>query len=300
MKKTDTLFFTLLVLAMAFWSGSWVSAKLVSAVVNPFIVIFWRFAFTTLCFLVIGVIKRKSLVLPDLRGVLFILLGALAISAYNYCFIMGVHGSLAGKGGVIVTTINPLITFSITAVILKQKILGDQKIALIAGLAGGIILMEPWNWSSGSLEERSNMLFLAGAFTWSLLTLFSQQAQKRCSPLMFNFLLYLFATVMVIPVMPEDWVALSARMPAVGWINIVYLAVFASALGAGLYFLAAHRLGAARASTFVFLVPVMALLFSRVLLGERAGLTTLAGAFLSITAVLIINGKIRLRRLQPE
>ncbi|MDC7238725.1 MAG: DMT family transporter [Spirochaetales bacterium] len=297
MKKTDTPFFLLLVVAMAFWSGSWVSAKLVSAVVNPYIVIFWRFVFTALSFLVIGIIKRKTLILPDLRGLFFILCGALSISVYNYCFIMGVHGSLAGKGGVLVTTINPLFTFMITTALFRQKSDRTQKTGLLIGLAGGVILLEPWMWNSGSLEDRSNLLFLAGALSWSLLTIFSQHAQKKSDPITFNFLLYLAATLIILPLLPNDWLVMTKEMPLDGWINILYLAVFASAVGAGLYFLAAHRLGASRASTFIFLVPVMALVFSRILLGEIAGWTTLAGGFLSIMAVLIINGKIRIKRL---
>jgi drug/metabolite transporter (DMT)-like permease len=100
--------------------------------------------------------------------------------------------------------------------------------------------------------------------------------------------------------LPREWIDLSLKIPTVGWVNIIYLALFAGTIGAGVYFLAASRLGASKASTMTFLIPVLALLLGRIILGERAEWNTLAGGALSITAVLIINDKIRIPRFQTS
>jgi len=299
MKKDDS-FFLLLVIAMAFWAGSWVSGKLLAADIDPVILGFWRFLFTASAFLLLLGIKRKSLHIPGKRALLYTLLGAVCISLYNFFFFMGLHGSLAGKGGVIVTTMNPLFTFVISAVLFKHCTNMSQKAALFLGLTGGIILMEPWTWQHSAVTELPNLFFLICAFFWSMLSIFSQQAQKDMHPLLFNTLLYSMGTVIFAVFLPSDWIGMTNEIPVAGWLNILYLALPAGIIGAGLFFSATSRLGASKASTFIFLVPVLAIFFSRIFLGEEVEWSTVVGGSLSITAVLLINGKIRIPLFQTS
>lgn len=300
MKKDENSFFLLLILSMAFWAGSWVSGKLLATEINPVILVFWRFISTAAAFLPILILKRKSIFLPGKRAVLFLFLSAMTISLYNFYFFKGLQGSLAGKGGVIVTTINPLFTFIFSSLLFNQRTDKIQKIALVLGLSGGIILMEPWTWQQSALTETHNFFFLLCAFFWGILTIFSQQAQKDMHPILYNTLLYTIGALIISIILPEGWVGMSTEISVAGWLNILYLAVPAGIAGAGLYFYAASRLGASKASTFNFLVPVLALLFCWIILGERAEWSSIAGGALSITAVLLINGKIRTRRFQTS
>ena len=298
--KRNNLFLFLMFLAMSFWAGSWVSAKILAADTNPFLVIFWRFVLTFLSFLPVLIIRIRHQNRPELKGVLYTLGAAVFLSAYNILFLTGLQAAMAGKAGVIVTTVNPLLTFILSSIIFRQIVRIDQKIALLIGLCGGIVLMEPWTFQQGALSDSSNLYFLGCAFCWSSLTILSQQAQKNLTALWYNTLLYPIAALMIIPLLPDNALGMTAAISSAGWLNIVFLAIFAGSLGAGLYFLAAQKLGAATASTMTFLVPVLALLLSWIILGEVPHLATIAGGGLSITAVLMINGKIRVRRFQTS
>ena len=298
--KKNNLFLLLMFMAMSFWAGSWVSAKILASDTNPHLVIFWRFMITFASFVPLLGIRGRDLKRPDLRGICFTLAAAVFLCGYNILFLTGLKAAMAGKAGVIVTTVNPLITFLLNSLIFGQKVSRDQKIALLIGLSGGIILMEPWGFQQGAFADSSNLYFLGCALCWSSLTILSQQAQKTLSPLWYNALLYPAAALMIVPLLPEDLMGLTAAISATGWFNIVFLAVFAGSLGAGLYFLAAQRLGAPTASTMTFLVPVLALLLSWIFLGEIPHWATVLGGGLSITAVLMINGRIRLRRFQTS
>ncbi|MDA3956370.1 DMT family transporter [Oceanispirochaeta sp.] len=300
MKKNESRFFLLMILAMSLWAGSWVSAKMIASEINPGLIVFWRFLITFVSFLPFLLFKIKKITSPDRRSLAFSLGASLFICLYNILFLLGLKGSLAGKGGVMVTTLNPLITYLLSSFLFRQKIMGDQKTGLFLGLTGGLLLMEPWKWETGALVQSHNLLFLGCAFCWSVLTLMSQQAQKKMHPLWFNSILYGFGTLLMAFFLPREWIDLSLKIPTVGWVNIIYLALFAGTIGAGVYFLAASRLGASKASTMTFLIPVLALLLGRIILGERAEWNTLAGGALSITAVLIINDKIRIPRFQTS
>ncbi len=293
--KRNNHFLFLMFLAMSFWAGSWISAKILAADTNPYLVIFWRFVLTFLSFFPVLLLRLRRQSRPSVKGVIYTLGAAVFLCAYNILFLTGLKASMAGKAGVIVTTVNPLITFLLTSILFSQTVKKDQKTALLIGLCGGIILMEPWTLQHGALTDSTNLIFLGCAFCWSSLTIMSQQAQRSLSALWYNTLLYPIAAMLIIPFLPEKTIELTGALSAVGWFNIIFLAIFAGSLGAGLYFYAAQRLGAATASTMTFLVPVLALLLSWIFLGEIPHLATLAGGGLSVTAVLIINGKIKMR-----
>ena len=58
-----------------------------------------------------------------------------------------------------------------------------------------------------------------------------------------------------------------------------------------MYFFASSKIGAVKASSFIFVVPLTAIVFSKIFLNEQIRLTTLIGGCLSIIAVYTINRK---------
>jgi drug/metabolite transporter (DMT)-like permease len=69
------------------------------------------------------------------------------------------------------------------------------------------------------------------------------------------------------------------------WASVVFLAIGGTALGFTWFADGVKRLGAARASAFVNLVPVFAVLQAAVLLDERLGFAVLGGGLLVIAGV---------------
>ena len=69
------------------------------------------------------------------------------------------------------------------------------------------------------------------------------------------------------------------------WTSVAFLAVGGTALAFTWFAEGVKRLGAARASAFVNLVPVFAVVQAAVLLDERLGLSVLSGGLLVIVGV---------------
>ena len=59
------------------------------------------------------------------------------------------------------------------------------------------------------------------------------------------------------------------------WVNLILLSVFAMALGTSIYFYASTELGPGKASSFIFLVPLTAILFSMYFLREPIQISTI-------------------------
>ena len=65
----------------------------------------------------------------------------------------------------------------------------------------------------------------------------------------------------------------------------------AMAFGTTIYFLATRQLGPQKASSFIFTVPVTAMLFAMLFLNEELTITIAIGSILAMFAVYLINKK---------
>ena len=295
-KRKDMGFFILMVAAMLFWGGSWVSGKLVSSAAAPEEIVFWRFLFSFAAFLplFLSSILRQRQKIPHIHGswlpgLLWACLSAGILICYNHLLFHGLRYGLAGKGGIIVTTMNPMFTLVLSRLITGEPLLKNQKIGLLIGIAGGVLLVSPWNYTFSEILESGNLLFLAAALAWASLTTVSASAQRHVSGLMYNVLLYGLATAFNLALFRGANFSGLGSLPAGFWLNVLYLAVFAGAIGTGLYFVAAKRFGSGKAGSFTFLVPGFAVLLSWLILGEVPGFSIISGGILAITAVWMIN-----------
>ena len=92
------------------------------------------------------------------------------------------------------------------------------------------------------------------------------------------------ASLVIGGVDPASW---SGRV----WASIAFLAVGGTAVGFTWFADGVRRLGAARASVFINLVPVFAVLQAAVLLDEHLGLPVLAGGALVIAGVWLTTNQ---------
>lgn len=290
-------FYFFMFTAMTVWAGSWVSGKLISGGSLHFQFIFWRFVITSVCYFAIHLVSiRKdnnyqglSRILKDPALTAMIILSAIALIGYNTMFILGLTSGLAGKGGVIVTTLNPLIGFILGAILYKNIFPRRSWIGIIIGLTGGIILVEPWRYSLNQLIDGGNLIFVAAAFFWALITALGHKIQKTVSLWEFNLLTYTIAIFLTIPMIWSKDIFNWQQYSTGFWINTGYLAILAGTIAGGIYFYASKVIGSAKAGTFTFIVPGMALLFSFIFLNEIPQISTIIGGSLAVSAVYIIN-----------
>ncbi len=279
-----------MVVSMIFWGGSWTSAKLVSTSAPAQVLIFWRFLATFISFVPLVFILRIPLKL-NLKGIFQVLAGSLFLIVYNLLFFNGVAVGLAGAGGVMVTTLNPIITFFFTALIFRQKFGTKHIIGLVIGLLGGGILLEIWKLNSGQLLKGGNLYFLFAAAMWALLSITSQNSKANMNPFAFSFYTYgITAFAGLFLSLPLDVFNIQT-LKMDFWLNILYISVGATTFATTAYFFAASNLGANRASSFIFLVPTSAMLISWWLLGEEPKFFTIVGGVMALMAVYIINSK---------
>ena len=282
------LLYILMILAMATWGLSWSNAKVLSDYGPSSVVAFWRFFFSS-----IAMIPVLWLTGNDFRvtrqGMKYIFPGAVFISLYNIFFFVGTDRGSASVGGIIVPTFNPVITFIISVLLLKQVFSRKDIMGLVLGFTGGVIVLQAWTLSLEQMIANGNMYFICASISWGIMSIISGRSHGHVSTLSFSFWVYTISALIYFGVTWNKDIFLIFTYDWIFWVNMFFLSAGAMVFGTTVYFLATTRLGPEKASAFIFMVPVTALLFSVLLIGERLEVTTMIGGIMTMTAVYLIN-----------
>jgi drug/metabolite transporter (DMT)-like permease len=278
----------LLVFAMVIWSGSWTSGKLIAASADPNTTLFWRFLFSALALAPMVRVAGESFRVSS-RQLTWAALGGLIITGYTFLFFIGLKTGYAGAAGVLVTSLNPIFTYFFTRIFQGQKLNRRDVIGLLFGVSAGIILLELWAVSTEKLLLSGNLLFLFCAMVYAFVTMTTNTATRSMSILVYSFYVNLIGALFVLPLALLHW----QQTPAVGdtnyWFNIFYLGVISNAFATTVYFYAVKKLGSARASSYIFIVPATALLIAALYLDEPVRATTLIGGLMALVGVTLLR-----------
>ena len=290
LKNNELKFIIIMIIAMITWGYSWTSAKILGPYgdINVKLVLRFLLAAVTLAPILIW---YKIDFYINKSGIKFILINALALCSYNYFYFKSTHLGLAGVGGVLVTTLNPLLTSTITFLFFNKSFSKKDVIGLIIGFVGGGIIMRLWEMNYTLMLKSGNIYFILASLSWVTVTINSQNSNKSIHFLTYSF--WRFICSFLISFIFCDWKILieTFQYGSKFWINILILSIIVMSFANTIYFYASSKLGAVKASSFIFVVPLTALIFSRLLLSEQILISTLIGGMFSIAAVYIINKK---------
>jgi drug/metabolite transporter (DMT)-like permease len=276
-----------MVASMLCWGISWPSAKVLSTYGSAEGIALLRFACTFISLVPI-VLLMKEPVLVKRQGLSYIFLAGLCLSFYSFFFLKGIRVNKAGFGGVLVTTLNPMLAALITMLVSKKWITGRQWMGLGIGLVAGIILLRLWdNWQS--MDVGVFWLLLATGI-WALLSRFTSMSSHFGSPIAFSAWMYLLCTFLLAPFI--TWHELNqilVKGDFFFWLNLIFSSSITTAGATTFFFYATSKIGASAASNYMFMVPLSASLGAFMLLGETQAWNTIVGGFVGLLAVYILQ-----------
>jgi len=289
MKRSEhTFLYITLIVAMCTWGLSWTNGKILGNYTSIPILMVWRFFIAALAMLLVLVI-RKTPWQVKLNGIPPILASAIFLVLYNHFYFTGTHLGAAGAGGVLVTTLNPILTFFLISIIRLEQPKSRSIFGLLLGLLGATILLNIWQEGWSVVFESGNQYFVMCAASWAFLTWISSNINKHMSTLTYSFWLYLSSSMIALLFVGDDKLFSVFQLDWIFWVNLFSISVGAMAFATTAYFIATSRLGSEKAAAFIFTVPVSAMFFSMLILDEPLKMNVLLGGILSIIAVVQIN-----------
>jgi drug/metabolite transporter (DMT)-like permease len=284
------LFLTGMILSMTCWGLSWTSSKVIASYGSPLTLSFLRFSFTFLSMIIILVVLRQPFTI-NRKGIRDLLAASLTISLYTVIFFKGITTGKAGAGGVLVTVLNPIISYGIMLIMERRRPRQNETIGLSLGLLAGVVLLK-LPMEASTIFSAGNIYFLLASLCWAVLSVFTSKASRYGSTITFSTWMYgICIVVLGIFAGVEGPATTLSNADGIFWFNFFVTAVLATSMATTFYFIATSRLGASQASSYIFLVPFSAAMGAWIFLGEVPQWHTVAGGVLGIMAVYILNRK---------
>ncbi|MDP2077054.1 MAG: DMT family transporter [Sulfuricurvum sp.] len=272
--------------SMMLWGAGWPVLKILSESVSWEVATFWRLALMTLAYLPVLWWNKKPLYLVKSAWI-SVTMSGLLYALFMVLSFLGVQVATAGAGGMIITTLSPVMIVLITIVFTGFRPSKQHIFGLGLGLLGGIVMIELWEGTI--LTNVGNLVFILAALTWSILSVLAQNSRQYLDPIRYSFFLGLIATFCMFIIAYGHGILSVFDQGIHFWGALLYLSVMTQTVATTIYFVASGKMGSAKASSYMLLVPLFALVSSYVLLGEIPSVSLLVGGVMSIVAVYWIN-----------
>lgn len=290
MIHSDRAAYVMLTAMAVCFGGTWVPAAVAVDAVPPFAIAVVRFAVAAILLYAWARVAGRPL--SPLRRADWPLvagLGVTAVAGYNWLFLTGLTFAPASDGAIIVPGLAPVFTAVLAGLVLGER-LGARAFAGLALAAVGLLLVVGPGAEGGTDRLLGDGLFVAGALLWGVYSVLARQASARFNAVSVSLYGIAFGTVVLVPLaILEGGLGSLASAPVEALAGIGYLAVFGTVAAFVLLNLGVARLGAARASAFALLVPIVGVLSSVLLLGERIGPLTLVGGAVVLAGLWLVE-----------
>jgi drug/metabolite transporter (DMT)-like permease len=277
-----------MVFAMVFWGASWVNVKILSSYINEYELVFLRMGISFISMFPVLYYFKFSFRL-DLKTLILILLASTVLVLYSIVFFLGVEHGTAGFGGALVTTLIPINTFIILAIIHKKTISLKHSFALILGGFGVLTMLNIWSFDLSEIFSKDNIYFLIASILWPILTIISSKATKT-NAMVFTFYVYIISTFVIYTFFIEDTLFNAVlNFDYIFWLNMFVITILSTTFATSIYFVGITKLGTKEVTSFIFLVPASALILSAIFLDEKITYNTILGTICTIIAIYILN-----------
>ncbi len=282
-----------LVLTMVFWAGTFVAGRMLAGRVDPYSASFLRFALASICLLLLAYWHdgkfapiHKSQWLP------LILLGLTGVFGYNLLFFNGLQHIEAGRAAVIIAC-NPIAIALLSRWVLKERLQAFKIFGILISISGALVVISGGDPAAMLPRNigRGELYILGCVACWAVFSLTGKVAMTGMSPL--NTVAYSATIGTVLLAVPafagghsDQW--LTYRW--MDWLCLGYFGVFGTAVGFVWYYQGIEKIGATRASQFINLIPICAVLMAMVILHETITLSLAIGAVLVLSGLYLTNG----------
>jgi len=275
----------LFLVVVLIWSSNWPVMKSGLNYVDAFNFVLHRLALSTIALSPLLIYYRTRI--PNSRrdlAKLFLLgvISTVGIVATNTGLVYEGSGISA-----ILTYTQPLFVFCIAAIFLKEEVKAIRLIGVLIGFTGVIIL----SIKGGQFVESftySTLLLIIGAFLWALSIVYYKRFLNHIDPIIANIAqLGVGALLLALISLPSGLFNFPTSMEYIPL--LLYASIGATTIALTIWMFLLREEEAVVLASSSFIIPIVALIFGFILLGEIVGPTSLLGAALTLTGVYLVN-----------
>ena len=282
-----------LALVAVAWGGTFIAGRSLAGVAPMFSACL-RFVLASAALSLFLLLSGKGFRRVNVRQAIVVtLLGFCGIFSYSFFFFSGLQYISASRAALIVA-LNPAVMTLIAYLFYRERVTALKVLGIVLCFCG-VALVVGGGEAQGAAGARGwlgEALIGGCVLSWSAYSVFCKTVVRQLGPLHTVTYSIYAGTVMLVGYAAATGVL---RMDAV-WrfsmaeiTSLFYLGVIGSAVAYIWYYEGIKQIGVARASVFIALNPLSAVLFGAAMLGEQLTLATLLGAVLIIGGIVVEN-----------
>lgn len=285
------LWTALLVIVALVWGNSFIAIKHVVEHVTPLELVAVRFVPTALTFaaLLLPGHGRKIWWMVRSDGWRLALLGLTGAVLYNAFLGWGATHVAAGTASLIIA-LNPTFVYVLSVIFLSERFAWHRALGLIVAFGGLFIIIR---WGSGravTLDDvRYALITMLAPVCWAVYTVSAKKLVERYPPLLVVGVAMMFAGLFSLAFVRPALIARLPALPVSFWWAALFLAWPCTVFAFSVWFGALEGMPASRVASFVYLVPMFAVTFSRWLLNEPITPALVIGAAVLVGGVWLAS-----------
>lgn len=273
------------------WGITFIATKLLLVDFTPIETMFYRLLLAVLALFIISPPRIRDLRfnLRSLRSEWKIMAAGLCgVTLYFICQNIALSYTQAANAGVLVS-VAPLFTALVSRVILKEPLKANFLLGFSLAMAG--ILLVTFSGSGQlKLNPLGDLLTILAALAWAFYGVFIKQVgTSQQTILVTTRKVFLYGLLFLLPLLPffEFRPDLGRLIQPANLLNLIFLGVIASALCYITWNVAVGQLGPVKTSAYLYLIPVITIIFSLLVLHETITLLSLGGMILILSGMAI-------------
>jgi drug/metabolite transporter (DMT)-like permease len=285
------LWTSLLVLTMLIWGNSFIAIKHIVEHVSPLELVTVRFVPVAFTFAVLLFPTRGRQVWQMVRtdGLKLALLGLIGSVLYNVFLGWGETRIAAGTASLIIA-LNPAFTYVLSVIFLDERFAWQRALGLVIAFGGVFVIIR---WGSGRAVTLDDMRYafitMLAPVCWAIYTVSGKALVKRHPPLLVTGISMTFVGLFSLAFVRPSLLVQLPTLPVSFWWSVLFLALPCTVFAFVVWFSALEQMPAGRVASFVYLVPMFAVTFSRWLLDEPITPALIIGAAILINGVWLVN-----------
>lgn len=212
----------------------------------------------------------------------FAVIGSLNSAIPFSLFAWGAERAPAGIGA-IANSMTALFAALVAFLVFGERIGLRRAIALVVGFIGVVILAS--GRTAGANVTGAAIAGTVASLCYGFALNFTRHWLSDLPPVVGVAGTLTCATLMALPLAIATWPA--TPIPTTSWIAAALLGVLCTGFAYWLFFRLIQRVGASRASTTTYLVPIFGVAWGWLLLGEQPTITMIASAALILGSVIL-------------
>ena len=198
--------------------------------------------------------------------------------------LVGLENEGSGIASVLAYT-QPLFLFALAVPFLNDKVTSSRVLGGLFGFVGIVVLSFR---GLGLFSLESTIVLLVGALLWALANVFYKKHMTRIDPMFANFFQLVVGAVLlsIVCLCMNDYVFPTS----LNYLSILLYVSFADfSVACAIWLMLLRSEDATILAGSTFLVPLIALFFGSILLGESIGLRSALGSALVLLGVYLVN-----------